>query len=336
MKSKVMDIFWSVVLIAAGIVFLLRELGFIYLDTLSGAVWALIFAALAAFFWLTYFLKGAAAWGWLFPATIFTAIALIIGLEGTALGDALSGAPILAAVALPFLAAFASDPKTRPWALIPAWVMSVLTVVVLVERFVSGELIGSLVLYSIALPFLAVYLYDRTRRWALIPFAVLAVVGTFPLLDLLISGDFLAVLVMLLLALPFYVVFFLNKGNWWALIPAGVFSSIALPLGIEALLGISFPAGLLLAGMGLTFGALWMMRSQQPTAWAMYPAIGLFIAAGIVFFVESSSDIIGPIVLVAVGVVILLGSVFRKPQTSSVTPSAQVEAEDASREDSEG
>jgi hypothetical protein len=316
MKSKVMDIFWSIVLIAAGIVFLLRELGFIYFDTLSNTVWALIFAMLAAFFWLTYLLKGTAAWGWLFPAAIFSGIALVIGLEGTAVGEALSGAPILAAVALPFLAAYISDPKTRQWALIPAWVLSVLTVVVLVERFVSGELIGSLVLYSIALPFLVVFLQDRTRRWALIPFAVMAVVGTFPLLDMLISGDLLAVLVMLLLALPFFVVFFSTKNNWWALIPAGVFSSIALPLAVEALTGIPFPAGLLLAGMGLTFGLLWTMRASQPTAWAMFPAIGLLIAAGIVFFVESPSDIIGPLLLVVVGVVILLGSVIRKPSVS--------------------
>jgi putative Mn2+ efflux pump MntP len=73
---------------------------------------------------------------------------------------------------------------------------------------------------------------------------------------------------------------------------------------------------LLLAGMGLTFGLLWTMRASQPTAWAMFPAIGLFIAAGIVFFVESPSDIIGPLLLVVVGVVILLGSVIRKPSVS--------------------
>ncbi len=325
MKTKVVNIFWSVILIGAGLIFLLRELGYVDFDFVSNLTWTLLFAAVAAFFWSTYVMRETREWGWLFPAAIFSGIALVTGLEGTALGRALSGAPILAGVALPFFVAYAGDPRTRQWALIPAWVLTVLSVIVLVERYVSGNLIGAVVLYSIALPFLVVYLQDRSHRWALIPFAVLSVVGTIPLLEMFISGDLFSVLVVLLLATPFYVVFFWSRENWWALIPAGVFTSIALPLAAEAITGISFPAEILLGGMGLTFGLLWLLRSDQPTDWAKFPAFGLFTAAAAVFFAENRADIIGPLMLVAAGVIILLGRLFRKPEAKK--PEEKVEPE---------
>ena len=144
------------------------------------------------------------------------------------LGEALSGAPVLFAVAVPFLAAFFLAPKKNWWALIPAWVMLCLTCVVLFEDQISGNVIGSFVLYSIALLFLVAFLLDRTHRWALIPFEVLAVIGIIPLLEDLVNGEGMGLVVMLLFAVPFFVVYFWSKKKWWALIPVGVFSSVAM------------------------------------------------------------------------------------------------------------
>ncbi len=312
MKSKFFTIFWAVVLIAAGVVFLQRELGWINFDVVSSLVWALLFGAFGIFFVLTFISQGMQAWGWLFPGTIFLGISLIIWLEGTALGQVLSGAPVLAGVAIPFIVAYAGDPKTRQWALIPAWVLSVLTLVVLIERFVSGNLIGAMVLYSIALPFLFIFLQDRTRRWALIPAGVLAIVGTIPLLELFLVGQAFDFLVLALIAIPFYVVFFMNRQNWWALIPAGVFTSIVLALLVEAITGMPFQAGILLAGFALTFGVLWLLRREQSTDWAKFPALGLFIAATIVFFTENRANIVGPFILILAGVVVLLSNLVRR------------------------
>lgn len=87
MKSKFFTIFWAVVLIAAGVVFLQRELGWINFDVVSSLVWALLFGAFGIFFVLTFISQGMQAWGWLFPGTIFLGISLIIWLEGTALGQ---------------------------------------------------------------------------------------------------------------------------------------------------------------------------------------------------------------------------------------------------------
>lgn len=337
MKSKWMAIFWAVVMIAAGVLFLLRETGVIQFERIPQNVGVIIFAVLSAFFFLTYFLEGVRNWGWLFPAFILASLALIIGLTGTSLGRTLSGAPVLLAVAIPFLVAFLFEPKKGWWALIPAWVMICLTLVVFFERRVSGNLIGAFFLYSIALPFLVVYLLDRTRRWALIPFASMAVLGTIPLLEGFVSGQAMGLVVMLLFSVPFFVVYLWSKSNWWALIPAGVFASIALVV-LYSLFFKSFgtmrgfdPIGtaLLLTGIGLTFGALWLRRATQPTEWAKVPALVLFALAALSVIFGSNSGFIGPVALIVVGAVILLSGLFKKPvaPAAPITASVPVEKE---------
>jgi hypothetical protein len=84
-------------------------------------------------------------------------------------------------IALPFLVVFLIN-RSRWWALIPAWVMSLLGAVTLLADRVPGEALGAIVLWGIALPFLAVFLIDRSRWWALIPAGVLGAVGLIPLL----------------------------------------------------------------------------------------------------------------------------------------------------------
>lgn len=310
MQKKIMNLFWGAVLIALGVIFLLRELGIIYFLNMSHMVWALVFAVLSAIFLATYFLSERKSWGLLFPVTVLAGIAIVIGLDGTRLGQILSGAPILFAIAVPFLVAFFENRETRQWALIPAWAMTVLTMLVLFGRYLNGNLVGALVLYSIALPFLLVYIKDHARNWALIPFLALMVVGTIPLLGMFVWGAYFDIAVVVLMAIPFFVVYFWSKKNWWALIPAGVFTSIAVSFILSEWLRIPFPSELFLAGLGLTFGVLWLMREQYSTDWAKFPALALFGVAVLVLFTSSSTDLVGPIVLVVMGAALLLGSIY--------------------------
>jgi hypothetical protein len=320
MKSRWIAIFWSLVMIAAGVLFFLQEQGVIDFNFLPIRIWTLIFAVLSAFFILTYFLQGFQNWGWLFPATILGGIALTMGLEGTQLGDILTGAPILIGISIPFIVVFLLDKKTNWWALIPAWVMAAIALVVLFADRVEGNLIGAFVLYSIALPFLVVYLIDRTRRWALIPFAALGIIGLIPILDNFLNGEVMGLAVMFLFAIPFFVVYFWSKANWWALIPAGVFTSIGLVvllnysrLPIFLTSGFnSVGAALLLSGFGITFGVLWLRRAVQPTDWAKYPALGLFGAAVLFLLIGEKTQSIMPIILIIIGVVILFAPLYRK------------------------
>ncbi|MBM3136908.1 MAG: hypothetical protein FJZ98_01845, partial [Chloroflexi bacterium] len=286
MKSRWINLFWGLVLVGAGVLFYLREIGWVDFEVFSAAVWVGVFGVLAFFFLLTYGVKGVEKWGWLFPALIFASVALTIAAGDTALGDALSGAPILLSVGIPFFVAFALDPQKRRVALIPAWAMVVLTAVIFLEPHVNGNLIGALVLFGIGFPFLVVYLLDRSHRWALIPFGVMTVIGFIPLLETFVSGQIFDLLEVGLLAVPFYVVFFWSRKNWWALIPAGVFTSVVIILLIERM-GISFadiPTGTLMGavmngGLALTFGVLWLMRGQYSTSWAIFPAAALLAIA---------------------------------------------------------
>lgn len=319
MKSRLINLFWGLVLVAAGVAFYMREIGWIEFEVFSETVWAAVFGVLAFFFLLTYLIKGIEHWGWLFPTMVFGGVALMIATAGTALGDALSGAPILLSIAIPFIVAFILDPHNRRWALIPAWVMVVLTAVVFLEPHVNGNLIGALVLFSIGLPFLVVYLMDVTRRWALIPFGVLTLVGLIPLLEIFVSSQVFDILIVGLLALPFYVVFFWLRKNWWALIPAGVFTSVLVILLIERL-GISFagvPTGTLMGavmngGLALTFGTLWLLRGQYPTSWAIFPAAAMLAIAILVLVFGDLNNLVGPVMLIAVGVGIVILALLRK------------------------
>jgi hypothetical protein len=321
MKSRWITIFWALVMIAAGVVFMLREARVIDFDRFPPAFWAIGFAFLSGSFFLTYFLLGKRNWGWLFPATIFAALALIIGLSGTPLGDFISGAPIMLAVAIPFLVVFSFEPRKNWWALIPAWVMVCISLIILFEDRISGNFVGTFVLYSIALPFLVVYLMNRQHRWALIPFAALSVIGIIPLLEDFVDGEAMGVFVMFLFAIPFFVVYFWSKNNWWALIPAGVFASIALVVlysmflqGVQNRNGVD-PLGtaLLLTGIGLTFGGLWLRRAVHPTEWAKVPALLLLVLAMLTLVLGANFSLFWPVVLIAGGVIILLLGVLKKP-----------------------
>lgn len=319
MKSRVISIFWGIVMMGAGIVFFLREFGIINFAVFSNTIWAIAFGVLGVSFLLTYFINGFKHWGWLFPALILSSVGLIIGLADTALGATLSGAPILLGIAIPFIVAYALEPRSRRWALIPAWVMIVLTSVIFLEGRIHSNLIGAIVLFGIGLPFLLVYLMDKTKCRALIPFGVLTIVGMFPLLDLVVAGQIFDMLVIALLAVPFYVMYFWSKKNWWALIPAGVFTSVLLTLSVERLMpdNAGFETGTLmgavmLMGIGLTFGLLWLKRVEYKTDWALYPTLILLLLAMFTVLFGNLNNLVGPVLMIAVGVAVVGYAVLKK------------------------
>ena len=98
---------------------------------------------------------------------------------------------------------------------------------------------------------------------------------------------------MFLLALPFFVVYFVSKKSWWALIPAGSLTSIGLALLLQFLYSnrqnnsVGIFAGVLLMGLSATGALLWLRRKTQPNAWAIYPSIGLFALAILIYIFGS-------------------------------------------------
>ena len=313
MKSRLVKLFWGVILIGLGMIFFLRETGAVDFENFSNLTWVLIFGISGLFFLTTYFVIGVENWGWLFPALIFIGVSAVIALENTPIGTAITGAPILACIAVPFLVAYATDPEKRKWALIPAWAMIVLTGVVLFESYVSGNLLATIILLSIALPFLVVYVYNRKQKWALIPFAAISVVSIIPLMEEVLPGSSFEIVLMVVFSVPFIVVYLFSRKNWWALIPGGVFASIALALTAEHFyLKGSITGAVIVAGVGLTFGLLWLLRKEHQTDWAKYPAAGLLAASPLILLIEDRTSILGPAVLVMVGLIVIIYSLMKK------------------------
>lgn len=308
MKPKTANLIWGLILILAGGLFLAQNLG--YLPLLSEQFLMIAFAGASFLFFVGYFVSGVRNWGLLFPACILGALAITLWMTQAGLVSPAIGVPVLAAIGIPFVVAFALDTRQNWWALIPAWVFAVLTLVVLISERVPEEVIGTVVLLAIALPFLLVYIIDRSHWWALIPGGVLAVLSIIPLLTLQTNDELIGSFVLLVIALPFFVVYFWSAKNWWALIPAGVLSSIAVsllfigqnPFGARQ---AALTNGVMFLGWALTFGVLWLRRSVQPTAWAIYPTVALAAAGILAFFLGANMNLFWPFILIAGGGLIL-------------------------------
>ncbi len=318
MRSKSISIFWGIILLLGGVFFLLRNAG--YFAEIPDGVWKFIFAGISLLFLTTWLANGIRNWGWLVPACVAGGISITILMDEIGGFGSASATPLLASIALPFLVAFAIAPQKNRWALIPAWVMFVISLITLFSERVDENIIGSFVLFSIALPFFVVYLMNRSNWWALIPACIMTAIGTFPILSTLFNGDVMGIAVMLMFAIAFLVVFLLSKRNWWALIPTGVFVSVALVILLATLnIGANGDqertlSAVMMLGIGTTFGILWLMRGRQPTSWAKYPALGLYAAALLAYFTGEQFKLFWPIVLILVGLALLLSYVFRKPK----------------------
>ncbi len=308
MQRQFGNLFWGAALILAGVLFLVRQMGF--LSGLTAPFWMLVFAGFSLLFFLAYFVNGLRAWGWLFPACILGAISLTIWMAESRMAGSWVGSLILFSIAIPFIVAFALNVHRNWWALIPAWVMCTLGLVVILTEHVAGEWVASLILAAFGLPFLVVFLADRSRWWALIPAYVFAITAVIPPLTSLLSGEFAGGFVTIAIGLPFLVVYWISSKSWWAMIPAGIMLSIGLMIILIGALGASeqlgqLATGVMFLGWAATFGWLWLRRSKHSTSWAKYPAIALAVTAGIMFLIGAGFQTYWPLALIAAGIVVL-------------------------------
>lgn len=287
MKSRLIAIFWGVVMIAVGAVFLLDTQGIIDLNLISMPIMTLIFGAFSIFFFITYFLQGTQNWGWLFPACTLAGIATVIGLDNTELGGTLDGAPVLASIALPFFVVFFTAPRKNWWALIPAWVMTVLTFVVLFENRMDDNLTGALVLFSIAIPFFVVFFINTKENWwAIIPSCVLTPIALVLAFEPFLNDNLMSALILLGIAIPFLIVYLLDRTRRWALIPFAALCVIGLiPLMLEVVsdnvLGYLVMFLFAAAFLGVFFWA-------KGSWWALIPA-GVFTSIGATVLLDTLS-----------------------------------------------
>ena len=172
------------------------------------------------------------------PSYVLFAITAISGL---AISELLEGELIatlvLSLIGLPFLVVFLSNRKNNWWALIPAYVLFAIAIMIFLIgiNVLQDSWVALYVLTSIGIPFLIVYLMNRENWWALIPAYTMFVIGIMvALIDNRILNDLaIPAYVMFVIALPFLYVYFTNREHWWALIPGGIMT----------VMGIGFFAG---------------------------------------------------------------------------------------------
>lgn len=159
---------------------------------------------------------------------------------------------ILAATGLGIFGLYLRD-RSEGWPLIPAYALwAVAGLLALVElNVLRDDFLAAYVLFTIALPFIAVYLRDRSQWWALIPAYVLLSIGIMiPLEEIGFLNDFLVpAYVMFVIALPFFVVYIRNPKQWWPLIPGGIMAAIGLSFLLVEAFQYVFPALVILVGL---------------------------------------------------------------------------------------
>lgn len=307
MQSRLTNIIVGLLLIAAGLVFLAQNLG--YIGELSPQAWMVISAGLSVIFLVAYLINGLQSWPWLIPTGVFAGLALTIFLGEAGAAETLVPLPILAGVGLPFFLTYLINRRENWWALIPAWVMLVIMAIIPLSEVLAGELIATVVLCGIGLPFLFVYFSNRENWWALIPGGILCGIGLVIGLASQAQDNLLATLILLAVAAPFLILFLISRSNWWALIPGGTLVSVALAIG---LLG-SFEESaaevwinvFIMGGLALTFTVLWLRRASSPTGWAWVPAL-IFLAGAVLAGVFRINIFdFWPVLLVLLGVILL-------------------------------
>ena len=177
MKWITSRVFWGLLLIAGGVIFLLENLNIL---EVGGLFWAVLFA-IAGLVFLTVFIGDRQHWWALIPGIILLAIGSLIFLDAVSpqATERLGGVIVLGGIGLAFLIVYLVN-RANWWALIPAGVMFTLAAVALLEGTMSDFETGGIFFLGLGLTFLLVALLptpDGYMRWAFVPAGVLLLIG---------------------------------------------------------------------------------------------------------------------------------------------------------------
>lgn len=178
MSRPDMRVFWGVLLIAAGLLFLAQSLGLI--SSAWRALWVVVFG-LAGLSFVAWLLVDRRQWWAIIPGLT------LLGLAGATLlsillpeeNDRWGGLMFLGAIGLSFALVYLMR-RDFWWALIPAGALLTLALVTVFARFMAGAELGALIFLGLSLTFglVAVVPTPHGRMaWAWIPAGVLGVIG---------------------------------------------------------------------------------------------------------------------------------------------------------------
>ena len=170
-----MRIVFGIVLIAAGGLFLLENLGVFHGGI--NLLWVVILGG-AGITSLYLFANNRNNWWALIPGSTLLAIALSIALDviSPKMSNALGGGIVLGGIGLGFWLIFITN-RNFWWAVIPAGVLSSLAIVSVLEEFVDT---GGLFLIGLGMTFILLAIlpgYENRLKWGYIPGGILTLIG---------------------------------------------------------------------------------------------------------------------------------------------------------------
>jgi len=170
----------AILLIAAGVLFLLQNFGM-----LGGGIdllWALLFGASGLV--LAYvFLSDRANWWALIPGFILISLGALIALNQLApqVGETWGGSLVLVAIGLAFWVIYLTN-REHWWAVIPGGVIVTVALVAALDSVLEGVELGGVFMLGLGLTFGLLSLLrtpEGRMKWALVPAAVFLVIGLF-------------------------------------------------------------------------------------------------------------------------------------------------------------
>jgi hypothetical protein len=195
MKRTNFDIFLGVMLIAAGVLFLLQTFNILEV-TWWGVVWAVIFGGAGLAFMWRFVGDRIGQWWAVIPGMILLALAVLTGADGLGF-DTESynwrGVLFLAAIGLSFWVVFLSRPE-RWWAIIPGGTLLTLAAVAFADDWFQSEVTGAILFFGLAITFGLLYFVPTPRgrmTWALIPAGGLMLLGLMVSLSLTEAFNYL-------------------------------------------------------------------------------------------------------------------------------------------------
>jgi hypothetical protein len=177
MKQSQVRVIFGILMIGAGVIFLLQSFG--YLKDAGDIFWSLAFGVAGASFLYMFWLDRVQWWP-LIPGFSLLGVGGLIAINAIAprLGDVLGAPLLMAGISLSFWIIYYMR-RENWWAIIPGGVMAALAVFLALEAIFTEGMVGFFFL-GLGLTFVLVAYLPTPReqlRWALIPAAVLLIMG---------------------------------------------------------------------------------------------------------------------------------------------------------------
>jgi hypothetical protein len=178
MKRVGSRILWGVLLIVAGVLFLLQSVGVVQF---ADILWPTLIGIVSLAFLFVFLSAPRTNWWAVIPGFVLLGVAGIVALDQLAprVGEIWSGSIFLGGIALAFWVIYLFNPE-QWWAVIPGGVLLTLAVVSGLSPMLEGIETGGVFFFGLGLTFALLALLPTPEgrlTWSIIPAIVLLIVG---------------------------------------------------------------------------------------------------------------------------------------------------------------